>query len=316
MASQDQVSAPYAVVSNGAVIPVTTTSHRKPGQTLYLSSTVCITQCSVKPSPNPKPSPTPKAVPTPVIASGPISAPITVRKSGSSKSCVFPNGNSSEEDLGDDYGQPKNTIPDPIQPVNMGIFWFNHQLYHYVFTPLNMTYKFLIPQPARTGISNVFLNAEYPTRCVNDLLQWKPKRAGLETEKFVINTTAGVCGIFKVSDKIPYLVDVPQTDTAATLAKWKIPSGCYIVWPVLGPKSLRDTVGFVGDIALDPVTWVTYGAVGGLAGASSLALSAPETTTKTSDKLDNYETVTRISVNKYSAVKNAYEQSRRKTESN
>ena len=316
IASQDQLSSTYVMVKNGTATPITTASHRKPGQTLYLSSAVVITQCSSKPSPTPKPAHSPKPTPPQVAVSAPINAPITIRKSSSSKACISASSKSSEEDPGDDYGEPKNTIPDPIQPVNMGVFWFNHQLYHYVFTPLNMTYKFLIPQPARTGISNVFLNAEYPTRCVNDLLQWKPKRAGLETEKFLINTTAGVGGIFKVSDKIPHLVEVPQTDTAATLAKWKIPTGCYIVWPILGPKSIRDTVGFVGDIALDPVTWITYGAVGGLAGASSLALSAPETTTKASDKLDNYETVTHISVNKYSAVKSAYEQSRRKTESN
>jgi len=84
---------------------------------------------------------------------------------------------------------------------------------------------------------------------------------------------------------------------------------------VLGPKSARDTVGFVGDIALDPVTWVTYGAVGGVAGSSTLAISAPETTTKTSDKLDAYETLTRTSIDRYTAVKSAYEQNRKKTES-
>ena len=234
------------------------------------------------------------------------------RKSQTGGKDVVP---SRDDDSGDDYGTQKTSLPDPIQPVNRGIFWFNHQLYHYLFTPLNKTYKFVIPSPVRTGISNIFLNAEYPTRCVNDLLQWKPKRAGLETEKFLINTTAGVGGIFRISDRFRSLADVPQTDTAATLAKWRIPSGCYIVWPVLGPKSARDTVGFVGDIALDPVTWVTYGAVGGVAGSSTLAISAPETTTKTSDKLDAYETLTRTSIDRYTAVKSAYEQNRKKTES-
>jgi phospholipid-binding lipoprotein MlaA len=294
-ASQDQVSTPYASNVSGKVIPTCVTLRKATLQTLYLSDADDSHPCNAKPS------------------QFSVSKPIVVSKPSKSTSSDAPV--TSDEDPGDDYGKPKTLIPDPIQSVNRGVFWFNHQLYHYIFTPLNKTYKFVFPQPARTGIHNVFLNFEYPARCVNDLLQWKPELAGLETEKFLINTTAGVGGIFKVSDKIPYLSDVPQTDTAATLAKWKIPSGCYIVWPVLGPKSLRDTVGFVGDIALDPVTWVTYGAVGGLAGASSLALSAPETTSKTSDKLDTYETLTRTSIDKYNAVKSAYEQNRKKTES-
>ena len=213
--------------------------------------------------------------------------------------------------MGDDYDKAK-TIPDPLESMNRDTFWFNHQLYHYVFIPLSNTYKFIFPQLVRTGISNFFLNAEYPTRFINDLLQGKPDRAGLETEKFLYNSTVGVAGIMKPSAKVPWMADLPRTDTGATFAKWKIPSGCYIVWPILGPMSLRDTVGFVGDIALDPVTWLTYGAAGGVAGVTTLAVSVPETTTKTSGKLDTYDTLTRTSIDRYSAVRSAYTQNRKK----
>lgn len=328
-ASTDGGNAPFAVVYNGKVVPVQRASdmpRKSSGQTLYLCSAVSVSRCTAKPSPSATPAPKPKSTPPfqkketrPIgpKATPPLSqsyAPITVSKP-SGKIHSKGKAGTPGDDPGDDYGKPTTTIPDPIQPVNRGTFWFNHQLYHYVFIPLNKAYKSLFPQPVRTGISNVFLNAEYPTRFVNDLLQWKPGRAGLETEKFLINTTVGVGGIFKVSDKISWLADVPQTDTSATLAKWGIPPGCYVVWPVLGPKSLRDTVGFAGDIALDPVTWLTYGAVGGAAGAASVAVSAPETTTKTSDKLDTYETLTRTSIDRYSAVRSAYEQNRKKVES-
>jgi phospholipid-binding lipoprotein MlaA len=146
---------------------------------------------------------------------------------------------------------------------------------------------------------------------VNDLLQWQPKRAGLETEKFVVNSTVGVGGLFKVSDKIPWLADVPKTDTGVTFAKWGVPPGCYIVWPVLGPKTLRDSAGFAGDLAMYPVTWVTYGAVGGFTGASTLAVSGPDAARTTSDKIDNYNTLTRSSVDRYLAVRSAYVQSRK-----
>ena len=203
-------------------------------------------------------------------------------------------------------------MPDPIQPVNRGVFWFNHQLYHYAFHPLCRAYKAVLPSPVRTGIYNVFDNLEYPVRFVNDLLQWQPKRAGLETEKFLVNSTVGVAGIFRPSDKIASLKDVPKTDTGVTLAKWGVPDGCYIVWPVLGPKSLRDTVGFAGDLALYPVAWVTYGVVGGLTGATTLAVSGPDAARTTSDKIDTYNTLTRSSVDRYLAVRSAYEQNRKK----
>lgn len=218
----------------------------------------------------------------------------------------------SQDDPGDDYANIKH-IPDPIEPVNRGTFWFNHQVYHYVFHPLVKAYKFVFPQPVRAGISNVVYNAQYPCRVINDMLQWKPKTAGLETEKFLVNSTAGVAGIFRVSDKIPSLSDVPSTDTSVTFAKWGIPNGCYVVWPILGPYSVRDFVGFAADIAEDPITWVTMGA--STFGTVAIATTTPRATSKGSDQMDNYDTLTQGSVDRYSAVRSAYEQNHKMQES-
>jgi len=269
-------------------------------QKLVIKSAVSISKTvSAKPSPSPR---------------------VTISKSSkkdlsSKSSTLATKGSGNADDPGDDYGTIK-TISDPIQPVNRGTFWLNHQIYHYVFHPLNKVYKTVLPTPVRTGVSNVFDNVNYPVRFVNDLLQWQPKRAGLETEKFLVNTTAGVGGIFKVSQKIPSLANVPKTDTTATFAKWRIPEGPYIVWPILGPKSARDTVGFVGDVALNPVTWLTLGAGAGLSGGAAVAVEAPSTTSTTSDKIDNYETVTDHAIDRYEAVRSAYSQNRKKVESN
>jgi phospholipid-binding lipoprotein MlaA len=289
-------------VTNGIVSPVKDVSDaatKNNGKTLFLSSAIPIKK------PTPKPSPTPHVTVT----------KSTQAKSTSSKAVpTSAKTNASSDDPGDDYGTVK-TISDPIQPLNRGTFWVNHQIYHYVFHPLNKVYKTVLPTPVRTGVSNVFDNVNYPVRFVNDLLQWQPQRAGLETEKFLVNTTAGVGGIFKVSKKIPSLANIPKTDTTATLAKWRIPEGPYIVWPILGPKSARDTVGFVGDVALNPVTWLTFGAGAGLSGGAAVAVQAPSTTSSTSDKLDNYETVTDHAVDRYEAVRSAYGQNRQKVES-
>ena len=235
---------------------------------------------------------------------------VTVRKpTKSGKEIVSPS--SSQDDPGDDYANIKH-IPDPIEPVNRGTFWFNHQIYRYAFKPLTKVYKFAFPQPVRTGISNVVYNAQYPCRFINDMLQWKTKTAGLETEKFLVNTTAGVGGIFRVSDKIPALSNIPSTDTSITFAKWGIPNGCYVVWPILGPYSVRDTVGFAGDIAMDPITWLTLGA--GSFGTLSIATTTPRVTSKGTDQMDNYDTLTHGAVDRYSAVRSAYEQNHKMQE--
>ena len=297
------------LVKHGEVIPMTK-PEKAPGETVYLESAVAI-KTPPKKAPRPSPTPKPQATPVAITPKGRNDAPITVVKSSHTAQGT---ASSQDDDWDAEYSHSAQ-IADPVQPVNRGVFWFNHQLYHYVFTPLNKTYKFVLPRPARKGISNAINNIEYPVRFVNDLLQWKPDRAGLETEKFVINSTAGVGGLFKVSDKFPKLAEVKPTDTSATFAKWGIPSGCYIVWPVLGPKTVRDTVGFAGDVALNPASWFTYGIVGGLTATTALAVSAPQTAGNTSDKLDTYETITKHAVDPYLSVRSAYVQNRKKVES-
>ena len=291
-------------VTNGVAVPVKNSADgakKAKGQTLFLSSAVPMKKQASTPKPSPSPSVN--------VCKGGQGQPSTAKSAPLSTK-----GTSASNDPGDDYGSVK-TISDPIQPVNRGTFWVNHQIYHYVFHPLNKVYKTILPTPVRTGVSNVFDNVNYPVRFVNDLLQWQPQRAGLETEKFLVNTTVGVGGIFKVSKKIPSLANIPKTDTTATFAKWRIPEGPYIVWPILGPKSARDTVGFVGDVALSPITWLTMGVGAGLSGGAAVAVQAPSTTSSTSDKIDNYETVTDHAIDRYEAVRSAYGQNRKKVES-
>jgi phospholipid-binding lipoprotein MlaA len=301
----------FSVVKHEQVIPISKPV-KNSGETVYLASAV-----PFEPAQKPIPKKVKAAVAKPVNPTG-SSAPITVTKpSGHAKvgkSSIQTPAGGSDDPWENEYKHATH-IADPIQPVNRGIFWFNHQLYHYGFTPLNKAYKFVFPTPVRTGISNAINNIEYPVRLVNNLLQGKPGNAGLETEKFLLNSTAGVGGLIKVSNKFPRLAEVKPTDTSATFAKWGIPSGCYIVWPVIGPKSVRDTFGFAGDVALNPASWFTYGIVGGLTGTATLAVSAPQTVGNTSDKLDTYEIVTKNSVDPYISVRSAYVQNRKKVES-
>ena len=199
------------------------------------------------------------------------------------------------------------TIADPAEPVNRGTFWLNHQLYTYILRPVSKAYEFVLPSPARKAIHNVFDNVEYPVRVVNHALQFEFKRADLETRKFVVNSVAGVGGILRVSDRIPDLANIPPADTGQTLAKWGIGHGAYVVLPVLGPRSVRDTVGMAGDYALNPVSWLAYG---GVAGVTTLAVSGPSAARNMNERINLYDAATQNAIDPYIAVRSGYIQYR------
>jgi phospholipid-binding lipoprotein MlaA len=194
-----------------------------------------------------------------------------------------------------------------LQPLNRVTFWVNDQLYRFLLRPVSKTYDTVVPAPVRTGIYNVYDNAEFPVRFVNDALQGKFNRAGQETGKFLLNTTEGVAGIMRVSDRYPSLADVPAASTPQTLAKWGIAHGIYLVLPVLGPSSLRDTVGLVGDYALTPVNWFSFW-YGGTVWI--VAVSSPNTVRGLHGKLGTYDAATSNSLDRYLAVRSAYIQYR------
>lgn len=199
-------------------------------------------------------------------------------------------------------------ISDPLEPVNRATFWMNHQVYRYILKPVSRTYDAVVPSKVRTGVFNAFDNIEFPIRFVNNSLQLNFKRAGQEAEKFAVNTIGGVGGFVRLSDRIPSLVDVPRADTGQTFAKWGMGHGFYLILPILGPRSLRDTFGLAGDYALDPITWVS---IVFYRYSWTLALSCPDTTRSLHDKLSSYESLTDNTVDRYLAVRTAYVQNRK-----
>jgi len=279
--------------------------------TLFLRS-------AVEPAPKPTPKPIPKPKPTPApFVSKPAPKPVKpVQKTTpepknptiriQKKAAPAPAG----DDL-DEYSQVAS-VPDPAEPLNRGTFWLNHQLYNYLLRPVSKAYEFVLPSPARQAIHNVFENVEYPVRVVNHALQLEFKRADLETRKFVVNSVAGVGGILKVSDRIPELANIPPADTGQTFAKWGMGHGAYVVLPVLGPRSVRDTVGMAGDYALNPVSWLSYG---GVTGATALAVSAPSAARNMNTRINLYDAATQNAIDPYIAVRTGYIQYRDKAAS-
>lgn len=203
-------------------------------------------------------------------------------------------------------------ISDPLEPLNRRVFWCNDKLYTFLFRPISKGYEMVLPKPVRKGIDNAFTNIQYPVRVVNCALQGKFKRAGQETGKFVVNTIGGIGGIFTPAEKLRALAGVPAEDTAQTFAKWGIGHGPYLVLPLLGPSSARDTVGLAGDYALNPVNWGVIYWHGGHDYEHDWTMIPPTANSLRllPSQLETYDDATKDAVDPYLSVRSTYVQNR------
>lgn len=198
-------------------------------------------------------------------------------------------------------------IADPLERLNRATFWCNDKLYLVIFRPISKGYEKVLPKRARKGIDNAFQNVKFPVRLVNNALQGNFKRVGLETEKFLLNTVVGLGGLIRVSDRFDSLADLPAQDTGLTFAKWGMGHGAYIVIPFLGPSSVRDGVGLIGDYAMNPVNWGIY-----WNGDHDWTMIPPSANTLRAlpDSLETYDDAKLNAVDPYIAIRSAYVQFR------
>ncbi|WP_262690238.1 MlaA family lipoprotein [Kordiimonas aestuarii] len=141
---------------------------------------------------------------------------------------------------------------DPLEPMNRAVFEFNRVTDRVLLKPVSAAYIAVVPEAPRQGVSNVMRNLREPWVFLNDLLQFKFDRAGATLGRFILNSTVGIAGLFKVSDDvgIPY----HSEDFGQTLATWGIGDGPYLVLPFVGPSNGRDAIGFAANVYGDPVT--------------------------------------------------------------
>jgi phospholipid-binding lipoprotein MlaA len=143
---------------------------------------------------------------------------------------------------------------DPLEPLNRGIYTFNDGVDALLVKPAAEFYRFFIPEFARTGVSNFFSNINDVIVAFNSLLQGKVTQAGSDVARLIVNSTAGVLGLFDVATEIG--LEKHNEDFGQTLGFWGVGDGPYLVLPFLGPSSFRDAVGWVGDIYTWPVTYL------------------------------------------------------------
>jgi len=136
--------------------------------------------------------------------------------------------------------QPK-PVKDCFETVNRGMFAFNQTLDNVIFEPVAKGYRY-IPSPIRTGTSNALSNLSNLITIPNNLLQGDVKTAGVNTIRFVLNTTLGILGIWDPAQILGF-EKKEKEDYGQTLGSWGIGPGCYLVLPVLGPSTARDAVG-------------------------------------------------------------------------
>ena len=135
------------------------------------------------------------------------------------------------------------SVKDCFEPVNRGIFAFNQFLDGVIFEPVARGYRY-IPSPIRKGTGNAVGNLSNLVTVPNNLLQGNIKEAGVNTLRFAINTTVGILGIFDPAAAMGF-EKKEKEDYGQTLGSWGVGPGCYLVLPVLGPSTVRDTVGTV-----------------------------------------------------------------------
>ena len=155
------------------------------------------------------------------------------------------------EEIATELGE---SVPDPIEPLNRQFFRFNDALDQYVMVPVTNVYQYVIPSPLRIAIRRVFRNLKSPVYIVNDLLQLRFRDAAETFGGFVLNSTAGWIGLFDPGSEVGW--EQHPADFGQTLGMFGVPSGPYLVVPLLGPSTLRDGTGDIVDRAFDPLTYL------------------------------------------------------------
>lgn len=139
--------------------------------------------------------------------------------------------------------------PDPWEGWNRKVYAFNDVADRYALKPVAKGYRYITPDPVEIGISNVFANLFEIRTIANDLLQFKLLQAASDTGRFVINTTLGLVGIFDVATVIG--LERHREDFGQTLGYWGVGSGPYLVLPLLGSNTVRDSFAMIPDSYLD-----------------------------------------------------------------
>jgi phospholipid-binding lipoprotein MlaA len=198
---------------------------------------------------------------------------------------------------------------DPLEPVNRAIFEVNDIVYDYTLDPITLAYKDNVGEKTRTRVDNALSNLGRPLSIVNYLLQGELFNSLDTLAAFMLDTTVGLLGVFDVSTG----AKIPQHENSGfddTLASWGVGTGPYIVLPLLGPSSVRGTVGRSADYMLDPLRRMAVGSNNAIEknvyDTASVTFTATKTVNDYSKIVDQSIAVRKNSIDPYAAVRGVY----------
>ena len=191
---------------------------------------------------------------------------------------------------------------DPIEGFNRAMYAFNDGVDKAVIKPVAKGYDAVLPNPVRTGVTNFFGNIADLFIGVNNLLQGKVSDGGGDLGRVVVNTTVGVLGVFDVASGMG--LEKHEEDFGQTFGHWGMGSGAYVVLPLLGPRTVRDTGGLVLDVATDPVAYIDHV-------PTRNTLFALRAINDRANLLPAEKVIEEAALDKYSYIRDAYLQRRR-----
>ena len=201
-------------------------------------------------------------------------------------------------------------IPDPIEPFNRAMFWVNDKFDSYLLEPVAKGYNYITPKPVQNCVKNFFVNLNSPIYFVSDILQLKFGQSAEHLARFGINSTIGGLGLFDVAAS-EFNLEHHYEDIGSALGYWGIGQGAYLVLPLLGPSSIRDGVGLLGEAFLNPTVAVTFSDI--RQRDKNIIIYGTNTVFFVNQRSRMIETINsakEASVDYYSFIKHAYQQNR------
>ena len=207
-------------------------------------------------------------------------------------------------------------VKDCFEPLNRATFAFNQGLDNIIFEPVAKVYR-VMPSPIRTGASNALENLSSLVTIPNNILQGEFQKAGINTGRFFINSTFGIVGIFDVAEIMGF-EEYEKEDYGQTLGTLGIGPGCYLVLPVIGPSTVRDTVGSIANVVGgDP--WYNITVANDTAYFSEFDYWSTRVTSGIdfrAKNIDSFENLEKNSMDFYASVRSLYLQDRQMKISN
>lgn len=194
---------------------------------------------------------------------------------------------------------------DPLEPMNRKIFAFDMFVDHWVIKPVAQIYQNVVPDPGKDAVRNFLGNLHEPVIFANNLVQTEFLRAGWTAERFALNSTVGVGGIFDVASR--WGIEKQSGDFGQTLYHYGVPEVFYLVLPLLGPSNPRDAIGMAADGYADPFSYLAYNYG---ADVATYARWGGEGVDERAQNLGNLDELQKNAIDLYAEIRSLYRQHR------